>query len=224
MPLPPQSELSPAGMPRGGALFAPGGRGDLLAAAEARLSEAAGVWRMRLLARDLIDALGPAVERALHDAGLSARLRRVVSVRITRGVREYGSCNIPRADDGICRLAFSGHLFFPGNAAVLLDVVAHELLHACLPPGEGHGGMFHRGMAALNERLGLHIQVYSEKTAIRQSEALYRYKVVCAACGHAFYYLRAGAVVKHPSRYRCAKCGEGAFEVYRLETIENTEA
>ena len=84
--------------------------------------------------------------------------------------------------------------------------------------------MFHRGMAALNERLGLHIQVYSEKTAIRQSEALYRYKVVCAACGHAFYYLRAGAVVKHPSRYRCAKCGEGAFEVYRLETIENTEA
>ena len=161
MPLPPQSELSPAGMPRGGALFAPGGRGALLAAAEARLSEAAGVWRMRLLARDLIDALGPAVERVLHDAGLSARLRRVVSVRITRGVREYGSCNIPRADDGICRLAFSGHLFFPGNAAVLLDVVAHELLHACLPPGEGHGGMFHRGMAALNERLGLHIQVYS---------------------------------------------------------------
>ena len=90
MPLPPQSELSPTGMPRGGALFAPGGRDALLAAAEARLSEAAGVWRMRLLARDLIDALGPAVERALHDAGISARLRRIVSVRIT-GCSPYSS-------------------------------------------------------------------------------------------------------------------------------------
>ncbi len=224
MPLPPQSELTPAGMPKGGALFAPGGRDALLAAAEARLSEAAGVWRMRLLARDLIDALGPAVESALCGAGIRARLRRVASVRITRGVREYGSCNIPRGDDGTCRLAFSGYLFFPGNAAALLDVVAHELLHVCLSAREGHGGLFHRGMAVLNERLGLHIQVYSEKTAIRQSEALYRYKVVCAACGNVFYYLRAGAVVRHPSRYRCAKCGEGAFEIYRLaaETSEKS--
>ena len=74
MPLPPQSELSPAGMPKGGALFAPGGRDDLLAAAEARLSEAAGVWRMRLLARDLIGALGPAVERALGMLGEDAVL------------------------------------------------------------------------------------------------------------------------------------------------------
>lgn len=221
MPLPPQSELSPAGMPGGGELFAPGGRGDLLAAAEARLSEAAGVWRMRLLARDLIDALGPAVERVLHDAGLSARLRRVVSVRITRGVREYGSCNIPRANETECRLAFSGHLFFAGNAAALIDVVAHELLHACLPSREGHGEKFHRGMALLNEALGLHIEVYSEKTAIRQSEALYRYKVVCAACGNQFYYLRAGAVVKHPSRYRCAKCGKNAFKVCRISTAGN---
>ena len=221
MPLPPQSELSPAGMPTAVALFAPGGRDALLAAAEARLSEAAGIWRMRLLARDLIDVLGPAVESALHEAGIRAGLRRVVSVRITRGVREYGSCNIPKANDAECRLAFSGHLFFAGNAAALVDVVAHELLHACLPPREGHGEVFHRGMALLNEALGLHIEVYSEKNAIRQSESLYRYKVVCAACGNQFYYLRAGAVVKHPSRYRCAKCGENAFKIYRIAEAEN---
>ena len=68
----------------------------------------------------------------------------------------------------------AGCFFFPGNAAALLDVIAHELLHACLPPREGHGGLFHRGMEALNGALGLRVQVYSEKTAIRQSEALYR--------------------------------------------------
>ena len=220
MPLHPQNEPFPAGE----VLLSASGRRAFFSVTEERLAGDPLLWEKRLLARDLVSALGSVIEKILRKAGLSARLRHIVSVRITRGVREYGSCNIPRADDGICRLAFSGHLFFSGNAAVLLDVVAHELLHACLPPGEGHGGMFHRGMAALNERLGLHIQVYSEKTAIRQSEALYRYKVVCAACGHAFYYLRAGAVVKHPSRYRCAKCGKEAFEVYRLETIENTEA
>ena len=224
MPLPPQSELFPEGMPPWESLFSGEGRKALCDAAEARLSEASGVWKMRLLARDLIGAIGPAVESALRGAGIRARLRCVVSVRITRGVREYGSCNIPRGDDDKCRLAFSGHLFFPGNAAVLLDVIAHELLHACLPSREGHGELFHRGMEALNGMLGVHIQVYSEKTAIRQSEALYRYKVVCAACGNAFYYLRAGAVVKHPSRYRCAKCGKGAFEVYRLVTETIDEA
>ncbi|MBR1759691.1 MAG: hypothetical protein IJ741_00750, partial [Schwartzia sp.] len=186
-------------------------------------ADAGGVWKMRLLARDLIGILGPVIEGALRGAGLPARLRRVRTVRITRGVREHGSCNIPRANDGECRLAFSVHLFFAGNAATLLDVIAHELLHACLPPREGHGRDFHRGMALLNDTLGLHIAVYSEKSAIRQSEALYRYKVVCAACGNAFYYLRAGAVVKHPSRYRCAKCGQSAFQVYRLVAEQEIE-
>lgn len=217
MPLRPQNEVSPAGFPREAALFTEAGQAALRAAAEARLADAAGAWAMRLLARDLIDVLGPAIESVLRGAGLCARLRRVATVRITRGVREYGSCSIPRDHGGTCRLAFSGHLFFAGNAATLIDIVAHELLHACLPPREGHGEMFHRGMAILNEALKLHIRVFSEKSAIRQSESLYRYKVVCAACGNAFYYLRAGAVVKHPLRYRCAKCGKGAFKVYRLE-------
>ena len=139
-------------------------------------------------------------------------------------MREYGSCNIPRDNDAECRLAFSGHLFFAGNAVALIDVVAHELLHACLPVREGHGENFHRGMALLNDAFGLHIEVYSEKSAIRQSEALYRYKVVCAACGNYFYYLRAGAVVRHPSRYRCAKCGKNAFKVYRIEAAENEKS
>ncbi len=217
MPLHRQSDVSPAGMPRGGVIFTGAGQSALRAAAEVRLADASGIWKKRLLARDLIEVLGPAVEQALRDGGLAPRLRRAASVRITRGVREYGSCNISRGNEAECRLAFSGHLFFPGNAGPLIDVIAHELLHACLPVREGHGPIFHRGMALLNEALGLHIRVYSEKTAIRQSEALYRYKVVCGACGNVFYYLRAGAVVKHPARYRCAKCGESAFRVFQIE-------
>ena len=217
MPSIPQNE----DFPEGDALLSPAGRRVFFDAAAVRLSGERLPWEKRLLARDLIGVLGPVIEKILREAGIPARLRRIVSVRITRGVREYGSCNIPKAKDAECRLAFSGHLFFEGNAAALVDVVAHELLHACLSPREGHGGLFHRGMALLNEKLGLHIRVYSEKSAIRQSESLYRYKVVCAACGNEFYYLRAGAVVKHPSRYRCAKCGKSAFRVYRISTAES---
>ena len=217
MPSIPQSEF----FPTGDALFSEQGRREFFSATGARLTDGLPVWEKRLLARDLIGALGPVIEKVLRGAGLNACLRKILSVRITRGVREYGSCNIPRANDAECRLAFSGHLFFAGNAAALVDVVAHELLHACLPPREGHGEVFHRGMALLNEALGLHIEVYSEKNAIRQSESLYRYKVVCSACGNQFYYLRAGAVVKHPSRYRCAKCGKNAFKIYRIAEAKN---
>ena len=216
MPLPQQNNADLTELPRREALFTEAGMEDFREAVESRLIDAVVVWKMRLLARDLIDALGPVIEKTLFDAGLPARLRRVRTVRITRGVREYGSCNIPRANDGECRLAFSGRLFFAGNAPALLDVVAHELLHACLPSREGHGAFFHRGMAILNDAMGFHIAVYSDKTAIQQSESLYRDKVTCAACGNAFYYLRAGAVVRHPSRYRCAKCGKSAFKVHRL--------
>lgn len=219
MPSRPQSEQAPAGFPCGASLFSGGGQAALRAAVEARLAEVTGVWKMRLLARELVAVLGPAIEETLVAAGLPARLRDITAVRITRGVREHGSCAIPRDRDGACRLAFSGHLFFVGNAAALVDVIAHELLHACLPPREGHGALFHRGMALLNNALGLHIEVHSETSAIRQSEALYRYKVVCSACGNTFYYLRAGAVVKHPSRYRCAKCGKNAFEIYRIANL-----
>lgn len=220
MPSNPQNES----FPPGDALLTAAGREGFLSATEARLAGERLLWEKRLLARDLIGVLGPVMEKVLREAGLPARLRRIVSVRITRGVREYGSCNIPRANDSECRLAFSGHLFFGGNAEALIDVVAHELLHACLPIREGHGEDFHRGMALLNEKWGSHIQVYSEKGAIRQSESLYRYKVICTACGNEFYYLRAGAVVRHPSRYRCARCGKNAFKVYKIVPSENEKS
>ena len=131
MPFSPQNDVSPAGQLCGLAFPVEAGAAALRAEVEARLADADVAWKMRLLARDLIDALGPAIEKTILVAGLPARLRRVRTVRITRGVREYGSCNIPRANDGECKLAFSGHLFFPGNADALIDVVAHELLHAC---------------------------------------------------------------------------------------------
>ena len=133
------STLQNKAFPEGAALLLESGRRDLLSAAEERLTGDLPVWEKRLLARDLIAVFGPVIERLLRKAGLSTCFRKITAVRITRGVREYGSCNIPRANDAECRIAFSGHLFFRGNADALLDVITHELLHACLPSREGHG-------------------------------------------------------------------------------------
>ena len=225
MPSLPPADCGTTNLPGGRALFSASGAASLLEATEARLANISGIWKPRLLARDLIGALVPAMETILHDAGIPVLRRRIRAVRITRGVHEHGSCAIPRGNDAECRLAFSGRLFFPGNAAALLSVVAHELLHALLPARENHGALFRRCMTLVNDALQLHIGIHSAKSAVRQSESLYRYKVVCSACGNTFYYLRAGTVVKRPARYRCAKCGHSALNVYRrTETGDGWEA
>jgi len=215
MPSLPPADCAAPNLPGGHALFSLSGQAALREATEARLENISGVWKPRLLARDLIGALVPAIEYVLQAAGIPVLRRRIRAVRITRGVREHGSCAIPRGNDEECKLAFSGRLFFPGNAAALLSVVAHELLHAFLPARESHGALFRQGMRLINDALRLQIEIHAEKSAVRPSESLYRYKVVCSACGNTFYYLRAGAVVKRPARYRCAKCGRGALNVYR---------
>ena len=143
-------------------------------------------------------------------------LRQVERIRLSRGLREFGTCLIRRADDTRCVLAFSRHLFFPGNEENLVNVIGHEMLHACLPYGEGHGTHFRFFLRKLNEALGLSLAVHSAETAIHSLALRYRYRVTCGACGSAFCYLRAGAIVRHPGRYRCARCGASAFTVETL--------
>ncbi|MGP1470672.1 MAG: SprT-like domain-containing protein [Schwartzia sp. (in: firmicutes)] len=168
-------------------------------------------------AADIIAAYRPYFEAVLaHYAGRALPLREVERIRLSRGLRELGTCRIRRADDAHCVLSFSRHLFFPGNEENLVSVVCHEMLHACLPYGEGHGTHFRFFMRKLNEALGLSIAVHSAETTIRPNAARYRYRVTCGACGNAFCYLRAGAIVRHPGRYRCARCGASSFTVETL--------
>ena len=183
----------------------------------AALAEAETDAARQNLAADIIAAYRPHIEAVLaHYAGRALPLREVERIRLSRGLRELGACRIRRADDGRCVLAFSRHLFFPGNEENLVSVVCHEMLHACLPYGEGHGTHFRFFMRKLNEALGLSLAVHSAETTIRPNAARYRYRVTCGVCGNAFCYLRAGAIVRHPGRYRCARCGASAFTVETL--------
>lgn len=143
-------------------------------------------------------------------------MRRPERIHISSGVRVYGTCRMERGKNDVCSMTFSRHLFFDGNVERLRNVVCHEMLHACLPYREGHGQKFHFFMEKLNEAFHINIAVHSPENAIRQSESLYKYKVVCKSCGNTSYYLRAGALVKHPERFRCVKCRESRFEVEQL--------
>lgn len=183
----------------------------------AALAEAETDAARRALAAAVIAAYRPPLEAVLqHYAGRPLPLRQVADIRLSRGLREFGACRIRRADDSRCVLAFSRHLFFPGNEENLVNVVCHEMLHACLPYGEGHGTHFRFFLRKLNEALGLSLAVHSAQTTIRPIASHYRYRVTCGACGNEFYYLRAGAIVRCPGRYRCARCGQAAFTVETL--------
>ena len=181
------------------------------------LIEAETEGAQRALAAAIIAVYRPVMEAILqHYAGRAFSMRRVERIRLSRGLREFGACLIRRAEDARCVLTFSRHLFFPGNEENLVNVICHEMLHACLPYGEGHGTHFRFFMRKLNEALGLSLAVHSAETTIRPNAARYRYRVTCGVCGNAFCYLRAGAIVRHPGHYRCARCGASAFTVETL--------
>lgn len=171
----------------------------------------------RQLAAAIIALYRVPIEGVLHRYwGRELPMRRVAHIRIFRGVREHGACFIRRGDDTSCVLSFSRHLFFSGNEENLVNVVCHEMLHACLPYGEGHGTHFRFFMLKVNEALGLNIAVHSGEAVVAPAARPYRYRVTCGNCGDTFFYLRAGALVRHPKRYRCARCGASAFAVETL--------
>ena len=78
MPSLPLADCAVPNLPGGDALFSAAGQALLREAVEERLTDISGVWKMRLLARDLIAALAPAMERVLQDAGFRIFSRRVL--------------------------------------------------------------------------------------------------------------------------------------------------
>lgn len=183
----------------------------------AALAEAVDDAARRQLVREILKAYQPPLENILTQyMGVPVTMRRVESIRISHAVRTYGVCYLSRRDDSCCRMAFSRHLFFAGNEKNLVDVICHEMLHAALPYHEGHGQYFLFFMEKINFHLGLGIALHSPASAIGNIDALHRYRVTCGGCGQTFYYLRGGALVRHPEQYSCTLCGARKFFVDKL--------
>lgn len=94
------------------------------------------------------------------------------------------------------------------------DTIIHEILHTC----EGcfnHGEPWQRAANRINScypQYNIKRCTSPEEKGIQLPKESYKYTVSCPSCGSTIGYNRAGKVVQHPNRYRCAKCN-GALEV-----------
>lgn len=101
-------------------------------------------------------------------------------------------------------IELSKNIMIAGNGELIMNVLAHECLHAILDRDVKHGAKFIRAMEILNHALGLHICVrVSHYKAINR----YRYVVYCPHCHKAIkYFERRGQMVKRPDLYYHSTC------------------
>lgn len=131
-----------------------------------------------------------------------------------RGVRRLGSFRQPAPGSSVKpRITISASIL--GEEEQFWDTVRHEYAHAAvylLRPGERHG---HDELwKAVCRKVGCRPRSRAPESAERraQREAQAKYVVTCPGCGAAYYYYRAGDVVKllrsgRGGRLRCPKCG-----------------
>ncbi len=130
-------------------------------------------------------------------------------------VTRLGSC---QKMNGIYHISLSRNAM--KDEEQVRNTLAHELVHT-LPRCMNHGKTFHKYGTMVEERLGIPIDSRATKSQAQAAgiQDAYRnranYKIVCEKCGFEFYRLKRSAVIDHPSRYRCSRCG-GGLKVYQI--------
>lgn len=116
--------------------------------------------------------------------------------------KTLGYCHIG-ADD-FREIFLSKNIMIAGNGQLVMNVLAHELLHAILERNAGHRWKFIKGMTILNYYLGLNIRTReSGFTELNK----FKYVVFCPHCHKAIrYFQRRGEMVKHPENYYHRAC------------------
>lgn len=151
--------------------------------------------------------------RDLDSIGIPYRCVQRWSVN-TRAKKRWGDCRA--LGGGKFEISISARLLADeaGDQA-LRDTIAHELLHTadgCF----GHRGLWKALAAEVNRRLpGYSVsrvtsakdKGFEAKEESPKSPVNYRYALECVKCGEVIRRQKASKAIKHPERYRCAKCG-----------------
>jgi predicted SprT family Zn-dependent metalloprotease len=155
------------------------------------------------------------------EAGIKPGMIRSVEVN-TRAKKRWGQCKVLRME-GPKPVEFSINI----NAALLDErarstalhaTIVHEILHTvpgCLDHGPKWKQMAARYMdhypqyrirrTMSKEEAGIVEDGGIEKSL--QKRSVYRYALRCRGCGKVVYRMRMSPFVRHPSAYRCARCG-----------------
>lgn len=132
-------------------------------------------------------------ERKIHFMGIDGRLR------------SAGHCKTVNIKP-IAEIYLSKWLFVPGNAYGIVNVLAHEVLHAILPFGEKHGMKFKAALSILNRRLGLQMRVVGIVSKVKYGPL--KYEVYCPHCNKVLRrYFRKGKCVKNIKDFKHLACG-----------------
>ncbi len=146
--------------------------------------------------------------------------RAVASLKINdRAKCRWGSC-LP-LPDGTFEISISYRLLADGvDDSAVKGTIIHELLHT-VPGCANHGKLWQSYAALVNARYPQYNikrtasfdekGVPAEDRVVRQYTA--KYKIVCTRCGACSYRKKSSAVILHPEKYRCGKCG-GSLRIY----------
>lgn len=117
------------------------------------------------------------------------------------------------------------HLDERNSEEGLKNTIIHELLHTC-KNCHGHKGEWKRLAEKVRRELGYNIkrcstademginvgfnetdETYNNKSSKKKSANPPKYLIVCTHCGYTYPRYKKSAVVQHPERYRCGRCG-----------------
>lgn len=93
---------------------------------------------------------------------------------------------------------------------LLKETLHHELLHTCYGCMK-HTGRWKQLAERVNKAYGYNITRLAENGSLSSPSYQPRYRVVCSGCGTVYERFKRSALIQHPGRYRCGKCGGRLF-------------
>lgn len=121
------------------------------------------------------------VYKFVTELGQKTTYRKIISIKLTRAEKTYGYCQQFFNRSSEAAYGFTRYLFYKGNEANVIEVMAHESLHGVLGNFIKHGPVFQYCASMLNKAFGFHIHTTSRKILLKKEDT--PYLIVCEKCG-----------------------------------------
>ena len=150
---------------------------------------------------------------------LGADLVPIDSVRFVNRANPMGLCLYYDGSYPYCSLEFADVLLQLDEVSIH-ETIAHELLH-CIRDSVGHGPLFKKYAALVNEKYGLDIDTYTSLHIVNDTmrHRIFNYVVRCTKCGNRIGYMRREEIIRKLIRhgeardYYCPYCGKNRLEL-----------
>ena len=150
---------------------------------------------------------------------LGADLVPIDSVRFVNRANPMGLCLYYDGSYPYCSLEFADVLLQLDEVSIH-ETIAHELLH-CIRDSVGHGPLFKKYAALVNEKYDLDIDTYTSLHIVNDTmrHRIFNYVVRCTKCGNRIGYMRREEIIRKLIRhgeardYYCPYCGKNRLEL-----------